>query len=201
MAGEGKTTVALGLALSAARLHQRVLLIDANLRSPSLHHQLNLSNDQGLSTLADLDYKSLNLHSLNSNTDILTAGPIPSDPVRVLSSKRIKEWIKSFEGDYDLVILDASSVLGIVDAIQTASLCNGVLMVARLDRITQSDLIQAVTTLGESNVLGIVANEAKNLKLHYNNQTSIEEEFFVPQQHGLLNNKGIADQLDKVKLP
>jgi succinoglycan biosynthesis transport protein ExoP len=164
-AGEGKTTLALGLALSASRLHKRVLLIDANLRSPSLHRQLNLPNEQGLSTILTGDQTEASINRLNSNTDVLTAGPTSRDPVKLLSSQQMKDWMSLFEKDYDLVILDTSPVIGIVDAIETASSCDGIVMVARVDQVSQSDLIQAVTMLGEMNTIGIVANGAKDLKV------------------------------------
>jgi succinoglycan biosynthesis transport protein ExoP len=167
LAHEGKTLVSIGLALSAARLHQRVLLIDANLRSPNLHYQLSLPNRQGLSTLLSGEDRQPLLHSIGANTDVLTAGPQPSDPVRLLSSDELREWIKAFEKDYDLVILDSCAVLGVVDAIQTASLCEGVAVVARLDRVSQSSLIQAATALNGLNVIGIVANEVKGAQIAY----------------------------------
>jgi Mrp family chromosome partitioning ATPase len=62
------------------------------------------------------------------------------------------------EASYDLVILDAPVILGFADGLQLASLCQGVVMVSRLDKITQADLTQAVTILGQANAIGIVAN-------------------------------------------
>lgn len=167
LANEGKTLVSIGLALSAARLHQRVLLIDANLRSPSLHHQLNLPNRQGLSTLLSGEDRQPLLHSIGANTDVLTAGPLSSDPVRLLSSDELRDWIRAFEKDYDLVILDSCAVLGVVDAIQTASLCEGVAVVARLDSVSQSSLIQAATALNGLNVIGMIANDVKGAQVAY----------------------------------
>jgi uncharacterized protein involved in exopolysaccharide biosynthesis/Mrp family chromosome partitioning ATPase len=189
---EGKSAVSLGLALTAARLHQRVLLIDADLRSPSLHSQLNLPNEQGLATLLERQSAprpySLNsngdqrlseqrltavleteqdlprLHRFNANIDVLTTGRIPLDPVKLLSSQPAKAWIQTFENEYDLVILDASPLLGIVDAIRLASLCDGVLLVTRLNYITQAELLQAVSALGTSNIVGIVANGAEGMQ-------------------------------------
>lgn len=167
LANEGKTLVSIGLALSAARLHQRVLLIDANLRSPSLHHQLNLPNRQGLSTLLSGEDRQPLLHSIGANTDVLTAGPLSSDPVRLLSSDELRDWIRAFEKDYDLVILDSCAVLGVVDAIQTASLCEGVAVVARLDSVSQASLIQAATALNGLNVIGMIANDVKGAQVAY----------------------------------
>jgi len=67
LAGEGKSTLALGLALSAARLHQRVLLIDADLRRPNLHKLVNLPNEQGLSTLLTTDANVPSQSSIQSS--------------------------------------------------------------------------------------------------------------------------------------
>ncbi|MCA1993912.1 MAG: polysaccharide biosynthesis tyrosine autokinase, partial [Coleofasciculus sp. S288] len=161
--GEGKSTLVLGLALSAARLHQRVLLIDADLRRPTLHKQLNLSNDQGLSTLLENDTtipSPLRLSLADSDIDILTAGPTPTDPVKLLSSRRMQELMAIFEQSYDLVLLDTPPILGMVDAIQVASFCSGVVIVGRIDRTTQSELTEATAMLSKLNAIGIVANGA-----------------------------------------
>ncbi|MGK7889644.1 MAG: GumC family protein [Leptolyngbyaceae cyanobacterium] len=164
--GEGKTMLAIGLALSAARLHRRVLLIDANLRRPSLHEQLGLSNEEGLSTQLQLHPTILEqngLHTLSlslggTEIDVLTAGPIPEDPVRLLSSSQMQRMLALAEESYDLVILDAPAILGLADGLQLASLCEGGVMVSRLDRITQADLSQAMAILSRVNTVGIIAN-------------------------------------------
>ncbi len=165
LAGEGKSTLILGLAISAARLHQRVLLIDADLRRPSLHKLLNLPNDRGLSTLlsnndplpSQLDAGDSNLRS---NISVITAGPTPSDSAKLLSSQRMRDVIARFEQSYDLVLLDAPPVLGMVDAMLAASCCDGVLMVGRINQVTRSDLNQAISMLNKLNVIGVVANSA-----------------------------------------
>ncbi|MEM6753060.1 MAG: polysaccharide biosynthesis tyrosine autokinase, partial [Cyanobacteria bacterium P01_C01_bin.38] len=159
---EGKSALALGLAMSAARLHKKVLLIDANLRDPSVHKHLNLPNEQGLSTLLTSDVALPNQITLQSSgssyIDILTAGPVPEDPANLLSSPRMEELMIAFEESYDLVILDASAVLGLVDALITASTCRGVVMVASIGGVTRTQLAQATAMLGKLNLLGVVAN-------------------------------------------
>lgn len=167
LAGEGKTTLAIGLAMSAGRLHQRVLLIDADLRRPNLHRQLNLSNEQGLSTLLANempieDSDDIPISANYHNISILTAGPAPSDPAKLLSSRRMGELMTAFEQRYDLVLLDCPPVLGIVDTILTASFCGGVLLVGRIGQVTRTELNQATATLSKLNVIGIVANGASD---------------------------------------
>ncbi|HIK15924.1 MAG TPA: polysaccharide biosynthesis tyrosine autokinase [Leptolyngbyaceae cyanobacterium M33_DOE_097] len=163
LAGEGKSTLILGLAISAARLHQRVMLIDADLRRPSLHKLLGLPNDRGLSTLLSSNAplpKQMAAQSshLRSNISVLTAGPTPGDPAKLLSSQRMRDIIATFEDTYDLVLLDAPPLIGMVDAMLTASRCNGVLLVGRINQVTRAELIQATTMLNKLNVIGVVAN-------------------------------------------
>ncbi|HLO87392.1 MAG TPA: polysaccharide biosynthesis tyrosine autokinase [Nostocaceae cyanobacterium] len=161
LSGEGKTTLALGLGASAAHMHQRVLVIDANLRYPSLHKILELSNDWGLSLLL-VDEFSSELHNyvqpIHPSIDILTAGPIPEDTVSLLSSERLKELIKSFEEIYDLVLIDAPAILNTVDARLVASSCNAIILVSRMGQITLNELSQATEILSKLNLIGIVAN-------------------------------------------
>ncbi len=163
--GEGKTTLAQGLAVSAARMHRRVLLIDANLRNPRLHDILELSNDWGLSLLLVdetntpvPDY----IQPIHPAIDVLTAGPTPEDTVKLLSSRRMKELIEFFEQTYDLVVIDAPPVLGTVDARIVATYCHQIVLVGRMGQVTRTELIHATDILSKLNVVGIIANEAKN---------------------------------------
>lgn len=183
LAGEGKSAIALGLAISAARLHQRVLLIDADLRRPSLHKELNLPNEHGLSTLLTSDVSlrdetSIQVSRQYNNISILTAGPTPLDPAQLLSSQRMRELMAKFEQSYDLVLLDAPPVLGIVDAILAASFCSGVVLVGRIGRVTRTELTQATNMLHKLNVIGVVANGAEGFSNAYSS--------YPPQNQELL---------------
>lgn len=164
---EGKTTIAQGLAVSAARMHRRVLLIDANMREPHLHNILELSNDWGLSLLLVdetntpvPDY----IQPIHPAIDVLTAGPTPEDTVKLLSSRRMKELIQIFEQTYDLVLIDAPAILGTVDARILATYCHQIVLVGKIGQVTRNELIQATEILGELNVVGIIANEANTAK-------------------------------------
>ncbi|MBD2344849.1 GumC family protein [Anabaena subtropica] len=167
LSGEGRTTLALGLAASAAHMNRRVLLIDANLRSPKLHKILQLSNDWGLSLLL-LDETNSEIQDyiqpIHPSIDVLTSGETPEDTVKLLSSQRFKELIELFEETYDLVLIDAPPILGTVDARIVASYCNGIMMVGRIGWVTQTELTQAVEILNSLNLVGIIANDVSSHK-------------------------------------
>lgn len=163
--GEGKTTLALGLGASAANMHQKVLVVDANLRSPSLHKILGIPNDWGLSLLLLDDIKTQfqnYIQPIHPSIDVLTAGPNPDNAVNLLSSQRLKELIESFETIYDLVLIDASSVLDSVDARIIASVSNGIIIVGRIGQLTPQELMQTTEILSQLNLIGIVANNVNN---------------------------------------
>ena len=165
LSGEGKSTLALGLATSAARLHQRVLLVDASLRNPVLHRLLQLPNERGLSTLLTQKGTQLTdvVQSSNANIDILTAGPIPNDAVSLLSSESMREFVHHAETLYDLVIMDSTAILGTIEAIQIGSICHGMLLVGRINLVTRSDFSQTISLLQKLNVVGVVANGVGDL--------------------------------------
>lgn len=182
LAGEGKSTLVLGLAFTAARLQQKVLLIDVDLRRPTLHFQLNLPNEEGMSTFL-ADEESIphpqRISLSGSDIDVLTAGPTPLDPVKLLSCPRMKKLMASFEQTYSLILLDCPPMLGMVDALQVASFASGVVMVGRMNRVSQSQLTEAIAMLSKFNAIGVVANGASgssspyiSYKSQYNNSSS-----------------------------
>ncbi len=164
--GEGKSTLALGLAVSAARMHQRVLLIDGNLRHPSLHNTLELSNEWGLSLLLVDDVGSTSfrdyIQPIHPAIDVLTAGENADDPAKLLSSPQMKELLLTFEESYDLVLIDAPPILGLVDGRILASLCNAIALVGRMGKVTRGELIQTTNILSKLNLIGAIANDVKS---------------------------------------
>ena len=169
--GVDSLTLMTGLAFSAARANQKVLLIDSNFRFPSLHEKFGVNNERGLSDLLMGEVSDANIQTvslLNEEIDLLTAGSSISDPIKLLNMNRLKELIYVFERNYDLVLLSSPPVLGYVDMLQTAQCCQGVVLSEKINSITKSKLSEAKTLLGQLNVLGIVADggEASEAKLH-----------------------------------
>lgn len=165
---EGKSLVTLGLALSAARLHQRVLVIDANLRSPDLQHWLSLPSDVGLpDILASNNSENFPIFQVDFSDYLFSILPSThpvDDPVRLLSSPQMHELLWQLRDKYDLIFIDSSSVLGMVDALQLASVCKNVLLVTQLNRISKDDLTETLDLLAQFNVVGVITNENQNMQ-------------------------------------
>lgn len=164
--GEGKTTISVYLAQAAAAMGQRVLLVDADLRLPKLHQRLELDNTFGLSTVIsnDLEFENVVQTSfLDSNLSILTAGQVPPDPTKLLSSKKMHSLMERFKETYDLIIYDMPPIVGLADAKLLAPKVDGIVMVAGLNKTKASVLTQALEGLRLSavSVLGIIANGSK----------------------------------------
>lgn len=164
--GEGKSTVAMHLAQTAAAIGQRVLLVDADMRSPKLHTKLDLPNLQGLSDAISTDL-SLNDAIQRSPSDdnlfLLTAGAISSDPIKLLSSKKMNSLMEQFQDFFDLVIYDTPPLVGLADASILAAETDGLVMVVGIDKTDRPMVNKALDGLriSGSRVLGLVANRIK----------------------------------------
>ncbi|MBE9231814.1 polysaccharide biosynthesis tyrosine autokinase, partial [Cuspidothrix issatschenkoi LEGE 03284] len=116
--GDGKSTVAYNLAKIASTMGKRVLLVDTDLRRPQVHKLLELNNLWGLSNLisSNMDVKQViqEIPTIN-NLSVVTSGPIPPDPGRLLSSEKMRQLMEYFHQSFDLVIYDSPPILGLVD--------------------------------------------------------------------------------------
>jgi polysaccharide biosynthesis transport protein len=163
--GEGKSTVAAYLAQAAAAMAQRVLLVDTNLRFPQLHEHLNLTNDRGLIDVlsGDLDLSAaLQRSPLEPNLYVLTAGSIPPDPTRSLSSQKMQRLMEYIQKNFDLVIYDTPPLLGFADAYIVAAQTSGVILVTEIGKLKRSLLEQMLEQLRVSStpVLGVVIQKS-----------------------------------------
>jgi polysaccharide biosynthesis transport protein len=165
--GDGKSTVAVYLALAAAAMGQRVLLVDANLRCPTLHKRVGLMNIQGLTDIisSDLDWSNVIERSpIEDNLYVLNAGPIPPDSIRLLASQKMQDLMSDLHTSFDLVIYDTPPVVGFADANLLAANTNGMVLVAGLGKLKRTVFKEALDELQVSGtpILGIVANKSKD---------------------------------------
>ncbi|WP_442949476.1 GumC family protein [Nostoc sp.] len=167
MAGDGKSTVALHLAQIATAMGQRVLLVDADLRKPTIHDRSALNNLWGLSNLISTNLpvgEVIRKVPSMSQLSVITAGPIPPDPTKLLSSQKMKQLMADFHNSFDLVIYDVPPLVGLADASLIIPHTDGLLIVVRMEKTNSSMLKVALDNLKISrlNILGIVGNAQKS---------------------------------------
>jgi capsular exopolysaccharide synthesis family protein len=169
---EGKSTTAAHLALAHAQQGRRTLLIDGDLRRPSIHRRFNIPSLKGLSNVltSGTPWREVVVHSEGLATlDILPAGP-PSRRAADLVGAELTTLIEDACTEYDLVILDSPPLLGFPEPLQMASSVDGVIVVALAGRTNRKALSATVNTLKRlrANVVGVVLNEVRaNSGDHY----------------------------------
>ena len=166
---EGKTTTAVNVAIALAQqVNVKVLVIDCDLRRPTVHTLLDIKNDKGLANhLGDeCGLDEIITHTLNPNLDIVSYGAIPPNPSELLSSEGMKNMVKELEGMYDYILFDTPPVNMVIDVIPLISLSDGIVVVTKHKDTTYPELNKAVETLKRNNakILGIIINQIPTLE-------------------------------------
>jgi capsular exopolysaccharide synthesis family protein len=161
--GEGKTTTAANLATAHAEQGKKTLLIDGDLRRPSVHRNFNLPSVVGLSNvlLGEIGWRDVLVRVEGlENLDILAAGP-PSRRASDLIGRGLAEILEEASSDYDLVVLDAPPLLGFAEPLQMATAVDGVIIVARAGQTSRKSVasVLSVLTRLRAKVVGLVLNE------------------------------------------
>ena len=171
MAGEGKSTAAWNLAVSYAREGKRVLLVDGDLRRPSLHRRIGDANDTGLTrvllgeaTLADA-VKPTSVPGLS----LLASGPSTSDPARLVESLRLRQLLLDVEATCDIAIVDTPPVLAVNDALVIARAVDGLVLIVESGKTSRRQLAEVCARLARAEIapLGLVLNKVPVEALGY----------------------------------
>ncbi|MEL6468913.1 MAG: polysaccharide biosynthesis tyrosine autokinase [Cyanobacteria bacterium J06623_4] len=163
MPGEGKSTVAMNLAETVAAAGKRVLLVDADLRNPSLHTYLEISNEKGLTNLfsGESNPAIIQKFAPDSTLYVIAAGSAAFEPTRLFSSRGMRQFVEQIQPKFDLVIYDTPPLIGQSDAYLVAAKADGLLIVTNPGQLKQAALDRAMEQLNIAgiNVLGLVNRE------------------------------------------
>ena len=163
--GEGKSTTTANLAVVFAQQGKSVLLVDADLRKPTVHYTFKLNNIVGLTSILtnQTTLKEAVSKADESSLYILSSGPVPPNPSELLGSKAMKSFMKEALEEFDLIIFDTPPVLAVTDAQILGNLCNGSVLVVSSGKTEKESLLKTKEILTNSNgkLLGVVLNNKK----------------------------------------
>lgn len=165
---EGKSTTSANLAVVFAKSGQKVLLVDADMRKPTVFKTFQLTNEIGLSTVLSTSTKVDQAAQKTSieNLSVLTSGPKPPNPSELLGSMRMDQVIQEARNLYDIIIFDMPPIVAVTDAQIMASKVDGTLLVVR-ENVTKKEAVtkaKELLHLVNARVLGVVYNGAEQSK-------------------------------------
>ncbi len=164
-AEDGSSTVLCNLAVAIAQADTRVIVVDCDLRRPSVHGMFGLANDKGLTTLLlDEERKELPLQPTEvPNLQVLPAGPLPPNPADLLGTQRMQRVIETLASAAELVLFSAPPAALVADATVLASRLDGVILVISAGRTRREVASRAKALLekANANILGVVLNNAR----------------------------------------
>ena len=169
---EGKTTTVSNLAVSFANLNKKVLIIDCDLRNPSIHKMFKLNNIYGLTDILAKDRavdKCIQKTELE-NLYVLTAGAIPPNPAEILSSEKMKNLIEDLKNIYDYIFIDTPPIGLVTDAGVLSSFIDGVVLVVKSESVEKKYLEETKKKLDavDARILGAILNSYKSEQKDYN---------------------------------
>jgi capsular exopolysaccharide synthesis family protein len=169
-AAEGKSTVSGNLALSFAQIDKKVIIVDCDLRKPSVHKNFKISNLVGLSeVLIGQSVLQEAIQKYNDNFDILPSGKIPPNPSEMLSSSAMTALIENLKDKYDIIVLDSAPLQVVTDAQILSTKVDGTILVIRAQRTSKEAVIEAKNLLNKvgANIIGTVLHSVENIKGKY----------------------------------
>jgi non-specific protein-tyrosine kinase len=165
--GEGKTTTTANLAIAMAQAELRIILVDADLRRPTLHKVFGLPNLGGLTELLrspELEPDSQLRQTGIENLRLMTSGPLPPNPAELLSSQRMTHLVQRLEEMADVIIFDSPPLLAVTDAVVLSKRVSGAILVIQAGRTRRDVTRQALKRLDQvgANILGAILNQVSH---------------------------------------
>lgn len=168
---EGKSTVSANIAGVFAQEGKKVLLIDGDMRKPTVHYTFTLQNVMGLSNLLT---RQCTIQEAIQETDIeglsvITSGPIPPNPAELLASKQMGIVMGMLKEEFDLIIFDAPPVLSVTDAQILSNKCDATILIVNAGETQKNAIVKAkeLLDLSKANIIGVIMNNINLKKKDY----------------------------------
>lgn len=163
---EGKSTVSANIATTFAKQGLHTLLVDSDLRRPTVNATFGIDNPQGLSNYLserNFDINSIIYKTSVKNLYVMPSGPIPPNPSELIGSKRMAELIKKLSEQLDLVIFDAPPVLSVTDAQIVSTNVDGTILVVRANKTEKAAVKEAVRLIKQvgGHIIGTILNDVE----------------------------------------
>ncbi len=161
---EGKSLVASNFAIVTAQTGLKTLLVDADLRRPSVHKAFQLQSPIGLSAYLSERVSSIDeiIHPTDvPNMDVVCCGATPSNPSELISSKRMLQFLEEVSSRYDRVILDCPPVSAVADPLVVGAMCDGLIFVTKFNKIRREHALRSVQRIQDAgiHIVGLVLND------------------------------------------
>lgn len=169
--GEGKSTTIANLAVVMSQQGKKVLLVDADMRKPTVHYTFRKNNLLGLTNVltGQASFAEAVTSTDIANLDLLSSGPIPPNPAELLASPALERLNKDALAIYDLILFDTPPVLAVTDAQVLANKCDGVVLVVSSGKTGKEEAIKAkdLLTNAKAKLLGVVLNRKETKQNEY----------------------------------
>ena len=183
-AGEGKSTVAGNLAYTFFQNGKRVLIIDCDLRKPSLHRKFNVSNEEGLTDVLVGTSKLNNvMKKIDDNLYLLITGTLPPNPAEIIGSNTMENFLEQCKINFDYIILDTPPILPVTDSKLLAIKADATVVVVRSEVSKSKHVSQAFKELEKvnANIIGTILNDVEmySEKLYYDYSNKSKKSKFI----------------------
>lgn len=163
---EGKSSISANFTLTLVNSNKKVLVIDCDMRKPSIHRKMKISNSKGLSDFltGKVAFEEA-VQEVETNLYVMTSGLVPPNPSEMLSSNKMREFLVSMKNEFDYIIIDTPPIIAVTDAQVLASTVDGVILVVASNQADKDAVVRAkeLLVMANANILGVVLNKTKSL--------------------------------------
>jgi capsular exopolysaccharide synthesis family protein len=190
---EGKSTTAINLAVTLAQTGARVLVIDADMRRPTIHSSFGILNERGLcnilaNEMSQAEMLSYVQQETESGLYVLTSGPVPPNPAELIGSDQMKRLLIELQTSFDHIVIDSPPLASFTDGVLLSAICDGVVLVVHASECSRKVVLRSQRSLEEvgAKVLGVVLNrvDARSTDYYYGYRYYKTYKSAEPDYHG-----------------